>query len=1209
MRRISTETNLNYYIKYEYNQFDQLVNCRDGNTNEKLIQYIYDQYGRLIRMTNSDGSRVEYDYYGGKTSNYVKKIQSYFSTNETIKSIEYVYNQKGQRTKMIIDSVDVYTYRYDSIGQIIYYQREFNNKSESSIYNYDKNFNRKQVSNNGTNSIYLTNSLNQYVQIESRKLEYDDLGNLINDGVHTYKYNSESKCVQIDDCKLKYDHFNNINSIECSNGKTTRLLVDPFGFHGFDVISEITTTSNDSNTNQEIIHYLNSFRNGLFGMRKNDQLYYYLFDIDSNVISLFKNNIIYNDYSYDPFGKVISSSENLKNRFKFSAKYGIFELSTNIYLNRARLYDSCSSRFLSMDPSGIMTSSYNLYVYCNNNPLDYKDTDGKIVLPFLVAGSIIGSITNTAVYGLTVASGLESFSLGGLTGAALNGAITGVGVTGGAIIGGPLGIGVTFGVGAIAGSGSTLVSNAIDNKPSTVSSVVENGLLNGFGALLPTTMLGYQGQGATSFGKIPTKLNTLLGFNKKYKATAKSLWKTLTVGNIIANVINQVYYGIKDWIASFDPNDIIGPDSYGDRNFVSKNELFIYKIRFENDENATAPAQKVFIKYNPSEYLDIKTFRLLSFGYDDYVYEYNYPTSFSQMMLDYSKDTTFKIRFQAGINIISSEITWLFESIDILTGLPPKNPEIGFLPPNNGTSGQGYVMFSLNVKKDTSHMSQIDAEADIVFDMNEPIITPKIFHTIDDRPPFIELYPNTDLISQGQFAINLIKSDNGSGVESVDLYEYDKTNNSLLFLLNTIEDLAILPLRERKNYVLTAIGRDFVGNIQNVNDIFKLDINFDYKIDCPNNCSQNGICNYDTGVCKCDTDYILTDCSFFYDGDDENYFDFKVFISNYNDKSFDLNFNFKSIYNFDNVKLIISGFPIETNFSSNYSLDNNQSLVVNSFDSLNVNLPSEYFGDIKLIIELQLKYLLIEFTATREIDFFVSDSNQSFVALFLITNIECLSNNESELSFVNIDYSYDLIGNQNNESNITISLDLISLNENFNFTVLNDFNYKNGSIELTFSDLSIFLTIQANISFENDVDNIISVDRAISLENCNKLINNQTTSTISLITNENEISTNKDGSNSIFTSKNTESSDLNTLYFTNDEKTSTSKLTTINLNNATNLNDDKKGSSNKTLIIVLSISAVVILIVSITSIYFFKKKKKLRSTLYQIEMSRFSEKF
>ena len=66
----------------------------------------------------------------------------------------------------------------------------------------------------------------------------------------------------------------------------------------------------------------------------------------------------------------------------------------------------------------------------------------------------------------------------------------------------------------------------------------------------------------------------------------------------------------------------------------------------------------------------------------------------------------------------------------IPSGAPPADPSIGFLPPNNGTTGQGFVTFSVFAHENASHLARIDAEASIIFDANEPIDTPPIFNTV-----------------------------------------------------------------------------------------------------------------------------------------------------------------------------------------------------------------------------------------------------------------------------------------------------------------------------------------------------------------------------------------------------------------------------------------------------------------------------------------------
>lgn len=69
-------------------------------------------------------------------------------------------------------------------------------------------------------------------------------------------------------------------------------------------------------------------------------------------------------------------------------------------------------------------------------------------------------------------------------------------------------------------------------------------------------------------------------------------------------------------------------------------------------------------------------------------------------------------------------------SYNYSTGEVPDDPSIGFLPPNNGTSGQGFVTFRIQANDQVPSLSRIDANASIIFDQNEPILTPPIFNTV-----------------------------------------------------------------------------------------------------------------------------------------------------------------------------------------------------------------------------------------------------------------------------------------------------------------------------------------------------------------------------------------------------------------------------------------------------------------------------------------------
>ena len=68
-------------------------------------------------------------------------------------------------------------------------------------------------------------------------------------------------------------------------------------------------------------------------------------------------------------------------------------------------------------------------------------------------------------------------------------------------------------------------------------------------------------------------------------------------------------------------NDILGPVGYGAARFVSQAVELLYKIRFENDVSATAPAQLVLVETSLDSNLDIRTLRVGTFGFSNFTLE------------------------------------------------------------------------------------------------------------------------------------------------------------------------------------------------------------------------------------------------------------------------------------------------------------------------------------------------------------------------------------------------------------------------------------------------------------------------------------------------------------------------------------------------------------------------------------------------------------
>ena len=102
------------------------------------------------------------------------------------------------------------------------------------------------------------------------------------------------------------------------------------------------------------------------------QTYYYLYDGLGDVVNLVDGygNLV-QTYYYDAFGKSTNVKHDVVNKKQFTGKE--IDEDSGLYYFLARYYDPETGRFLSEDPVPYL----NLYVYCDNNPVNKTDPDGR----------------------------------------------------------------------------------------------------------------------------------------------------------------------------------------------------------------------------------------------------------------------------------------------------------------------------------------------------------------------------------------------------------------------------------------------------------------------------------------------------------------------------------------------------------------------------------------------------------------------------------------------------------------------------------------------------------------------------------------------------------------------------------------------------------------------------------------------------------------
>ncbi len=268
-------------------------------------------------------------------------------------------------------------------------------------------------------------------------------------------------------------------------------------------------------------------------------------------------------------------------------------------------------------------------------------------------------------------------------------------------------------------------------------------------------------------------------------------------------------------VASFDPNEIVGPTGFSDANYTLNNLAYPYTIYFENLKSATAPAQEVIIidTLDPTKF-DFSTF---SFGKVTWQNKQITPLpGLKEFTLDYSlqPENPNILRINAKFDESTGVVYWQMITLDSLTMDLTEDPDGGFLPPNkNSPEGEGHVEFSINLKPNLPNNEKIDNIAKVYFDLNEPIVTNTYSNKIDIVAPTSKLTEIFYTKTPNFYRITSTSSDEGSKVRHKLIYT--KINNGNYFpLITTNEETFYVQLDADSTYYFFSQAIDSVGNIE-----------------------------------------------------------------------------------------------------------------------------------------------------------------------------------------------------------------------------------------------------------------------------------------------------------------------------------------------------------------------------------------------------------
>lgn len=99
----------------------------------------------------------------------------------------------------------------------------------------------------------------------------------------------------------------------------------------------------------------------------------------------------------------------VNNPFRYRGYY--YDVKSGLYYLNSRYYDPQTGRFINAEPNvdygkfddGAGLNGYNLFAYCANNPVMFKDDSGEFVISISIG---IGSLLTWAAYGIATAVGV-----------------------------------------------------------------------------------------------------------------------------------------------------------------------------------------------------------------------------------------------------------------------------------------------------------------------------------------------------------------------------------------------------------------------------------------------------------------------------------------------------------------------------------------------------------------------------------------------------------------------------------------------------------------------------------------------------------------------------------------------------------------------------------------------------------------------------------
>ena len=333
-----------------------------------------------------------------------------------IKAVLHTYNSNNNIIAVTDENGKRISYKYDGMGQLIRENNPYTNLT--TVYSYDKGGNitsAKEYAYTTAAELGTVKKTNTYTYGDSnwkdkltayngKTITYDKIGNPLTyrDSL-SFKWKNGRQLASLQNGSSVINYTYNADGVRIGKSGSR---AGTFIVSGTQILREINSVAT--------IDYLYDENGSPIGLTYKGKTYYYRKNLQGDIINITDSTgakVV--TYTYNAWGKLMSMTGNMElavnNPFRYRGYY--YDVESGLYYLNSRYYDPQTGRFINAEPNvdygkfdeGAGLNGYNVFAYCANNPVMFKDDSGEFVISISIG---IGSLLTWAAYGIATAVGV-----------------------------------------------------------------------------------------------------------------------------------------------------------------------------------------------------------------------------------------------------------------------------------------------------------------------------------------------------------------------------------------------------------------------------------------------------------------------------------------------------------------------------------------------------------------------------------------------------------------------------------------------------------------------------------------------------------------------------------------------------------------------------------------------------------------------------------